>query len=193
MATDARDLPKDDAAGRGALDAAMSAPRGVDKSAATAPASGPRSAWARLGSRERRMVTWVGALVAALLLWTVAIRPALTVTQETSRRLPQLDAQLTEMQRLAAESRELRGVPRLQPAQASAALKSSTDALGAAGKLTLAGERATLTLTNATGEQVQRWLVDARSAARARTIEAKLTRVAAGYSGTIVVALPATN
>ena len=76
--------------------------------------------------------------------------------------------------------------------QAAAALKTATDTLGATGKLTPAGERATLTLTNASGEQIKRWLVDARTTARARTIEAKLHRSGAGYSGTVVV-LPAAN
>ncbi len=191
MAGDARDPTIDEAIGQAPSEARQGA-RGTEPRTAAAT-TGLQTAWRRLGARERSLVTWVGALLGALLLWALAVRPAWTAAQESVRRLPQLDAQLTEMQRLAVESRELRGVPRLQLQQASAALKTASDAMGAAGKLTLAGERGTLTLTNATGDQVQRWLVDARTTARARTIEAKLTRAAAGYSGTIVVALPAPN
>ena len=80
--------------------------------------------------------------------------------------------------------------PKIQPSQATAALKTATDTLGPVGKLSLAGDRATLTLSNANGDQLKRWLVDARTTARARTVEAKLSRSAAGYSGTVVVALP---
>ncbi len=188
MATDALDPIAD------AVDAAAKpASRGPSATAPAAPLAGVSGAWAKLGARERRLVSIVGGLIALLLLWVLAVRPAWTVVGDSTSRLPSLDAQLKDMQRLAIESKELRGAPRLPTSQSAAALKTATNALGAAGKLTPAGERATLTLTNATGEQIQRWLVDARSNARARTIEAKLTRAGAGYSGTIVVALPAPN
>lgn len=189
MATDALDALAE------ATDAAKPAARGSGGSPAAASGAfvGAKSAWAKLGSRERRLVSIVGTLVAALLLWLLAVRPAWTSANDAATRLPTLDAQLKNMQRLAVESKELRSAPRLAATQAAAALKTATDTLGAAGKLTPAGERATLTLTNATGEQIQRWLVDARTTARARTLEAKLTRSGTGYSGTIVVALPAPN
>lgn len=149
-----------------------------------------RGTWARLGHRERRLVT-VGAIVlGTLLLWALAIRPAWNAMREAHTRLPALDTQLQDMQRLAVESKELRGAPKIQPSQATAALKTATDTLGPVGKLSLAGDRATLTLSNANGDQLKRWLVDARTTARARTVEAKLSRSAAGYSGTVVVALP---
>jgi general secretion pathway protein M len=189
MATDALDALAD------ATDpAAKPLGRGAGSSAPSGRAmSGVKGTWSRLGARERQLVSIVGALVAALLLWLLAVRPAWTAANDASARLPTLDAQLKNMQRLAIESKELRTAPRLAAPQAIAALKAATDTLGAAGKLTQAGERATLTLTNATGEQIQRWMVDARTTARARTLEAKLTRSGTGYSGTIVVALPAPN
>jgi general secretion pathway protein M len=189
MATDALDPIADAAADA----TSKSASRGSGVGASAAPLVGMKGAWAKLGTREKRLVSIVGGLMALLLLWVLAVRPAWTAASDSASRLPSLDAQLKDMQRLATESRELRGTPRLPTSQSAAALKTATDALGAAGKLTPAGERATLTLTNASGETIQRWLVDARSNARARTIEAKLTRAGAGYSGTIVVALPAPN
>jgi len=51
-------------------------------------------------------------------------------------------------------------------------------------------DRATLTLNGANGSQLRDWLVEARSSARARPLEANLTRGPQGYSGSIVVALP---
>ncbi len=182
------------------LDAADSAPDALRARAgvgtrdpAASPLAGARGTWAKLGVRERRMLRVGGVVLGLLLVWWLAVRPAWTALRDSATRLPTLDAQLKTMQRLASESKELRGAPRLPISQAAAALKTATDTLGATGKLTLAGERATLTLTNASGEQIKRWLVDARTTARARTIEVKLNRAAAGYSGTVVVSLPAAN
>ncbi|MFN7197987.1 MAG: type II secretion system protein M, partial [Hylemonella sp.] len=92
--------------------------------------------------------------------------------------------------REAAESRELRDAPRINLAQASTALQATTERLGDNGKLQVIGDRATLTLTNADGDQLRRWLAEARSGARARPVEANLTRGPQGHSGTLVVALP---
>jgi general secretion pathway protein M len=96
------------------------------------------------------------------------------------------------MQRLAAEGAELRGTPPLTAAQSSAALQAATAKLGERGRLTLVGDRATLTLSGATAEQLRQWLAEARSGARARPLQAQLTRGAQGFNGTLVVALGGT-
>ena len=93
------------------------------------------------------------------------------------------------MQRLAAESKGCAPPRRCRRPQSAAALKAATERLGAQGRLALAGERATLTLSGASGSQLGAWLVEARSAARARVVEAQLTRGPQGYSGSVVVAL----
>jgi general secretion pathway protein M len=67
-------------------------------------------------------------------------------------------------------------------------LKSATEQLGAKAKLTVQAEKATLTLTGATGEDMLQWLVQARGGAHARPVEAALTRAGDGYNGTLVVA-----
>ena len=61
---------------------------------------------------------------------------------------------------------------------------------GDRGRLVVLGDRATLTLSNASGEQLRGWLAEARSSARARPVEATLNRGPQGYSGTLIVALP---
>lgn len=149
-----------------------------------------RARWAAMAPRERLAVGLMGALIALALLYLVAIRPAWQVVRDAPTRIASLDAQLQHMQRLAVDSKELRGTPRMPPSQAAAALKSATDAMGTVGRLTVTGDRATLTLTNANGDQLRRWLIDARSAARARPVEATLSREPGGYSGSVVVALP---
>ena len=91
---------------------------------------------------------------------------------------------------LHTRDRIARPYPALNSSQAAAALRSASDALGAAGRLQIVGDRATLTLTAASSTQLRDWLAEARSAARARPLEANLTRGPQGYSGSIVVVLP---
>lgn len=150
-----------------------------------------RSLWARLAPRERRSVTIVLVLLAGLLLWLLALRPAWQASRTLPVELQRLDAQWQQMQRLAAESRSLRGAPAVPAGQAAAALRASTEALGDGAKLLVVGDRATLTLTGTPGDELQAWLQQAREGARARPVEVKLTRNPQGqFSGSVVVALP---
>jgi len=77
----------------------------------------------------------------------------------------------------------------VNPAQAMTALKAASGRLGDKAKLSVQGERAVLTLTGVGTEQLRGWLAEARSGARARPVEASLTRGPVGYSGSIVVAI----
>ena len=149
-----------------------------------------RARWRALGQRERRGLSIAAWVVGLFLLWALAIAPAWRTVRSAPQQLDQLDAQLQSMQRQANEARELRAIPALGATQAAAALKAASDELAGAGRLQLNGDRATLTLTNANGTQLREWLAEARSAARARPVEANLTRSPQGYSGSIVVALP---
>lgn len=149
-----------------------------------------RARWRALGARERRGISIAVWALGLFLLWSLAIAPAWRTARTAPAQLDQLDAQLQQMQRQANEARELRAIPALATPQAAAALRAATEGLGAAGRLQLSGDRATLVLTGANGSQLREWLAEARSAARARPLEANLTRGPAGYSGSIVVALP---
>ncbi len=149
-----------------------------------------QAAWAARDVRERRLVLGALWVLGLFLLWTVALQPAWRTLREAPARLDALDSQLQAMQALAADVRELRAAPPLARAQASAALKAASDRLGERGKLSEQGERAVLTLNDASGEQLRNWLVEVRAGARARPVELKLTRGEVGLSGTVVVALP---
>lgn len=164
---------------------------GASDGAALSGLADARNRWHKLAPRERMMVSVAAAVVGAALLYALAISPALTTAREAPARMAALDAQLQSMQSMALESKELRGAPRMAVTQATAALKASTDSLGAAGRLSVVGDRATLTLTNASGDQLRRWLLDARTTARVRPVEATLTRGSGGFSGSVVVAFSA--
>jgi general secretion pathway protein M len=104
-----------------------------------------------------------------------------------------LQAQQQRMRALATEASELRAAPVLAIEQSSQALKAASDRLGKNGRLSLQGDRAVLTLTGASSEQLREWLAEARSGARAQPVEAQLSRTAQGYSGSIVLALGGTR
>lgn len=162
-------------------------------SAATAAARDWRAQatqlWKARTRSERRGLVAAALALLFLLVWLVLVQPAWRTVREAPAKLDQLEAQLQQMQRTAAESTALRGAVPVSAAQAAAALKGATDRLGDKGKLTQQGDRATLTLNGASAEALRAWLVEARGAARARAVEAQLTRSGLGYSGTLVVQL----
>ncbi|WP_240636117.1 type II secretion system protein GspM [Caldimonas tepidiphila] len=145
--------------------------------------------WDALAPRERRLVAVAALCVAAALLWWVALQPALRTLREAPARIGALDLQLAEMQRLAAESRALAGTAAISDAQSRKALEAATARLGPGARLQVQGDRATLTATDIPGDALWNWMSEARSAARARPVEAQLARTPKGYSGTVVLNL----
>lgn len=148
--------------------------------------------WQALGERERLAVTVIAALVGLLLAWSVLLAPALRTLKTAPAELEKLELQLQQMQAQAQEAKVLRGAPPVPPAQAQAALTASVQHLGPAARLNLTGDRAVVTLTGVAPEMLQGWLGEVRSAARARPVEAQLTRGPKGYSGNLVLTLGGT-
>jgi general secretion pathway protein M len=148
-----------------------------------------RTWWRGLALRERRLLLLAAAVLLAFVLWLLAVQPALRTLGNAPTQQDALDTQLQSMQRLASEATQLRAAPPVNTAQAAAALKAATDRLGDKGKLVLQGDRAVLTLKEVGTGALSDWLAEARSGARARPIEATLSRVAQGYSGSLVVTL----
>jgi general secretion pathway protein M len=146
--------------------------------------------WAAMPPRERKLATSAAWLIGLVLLVMVGIRPAWRTLSQTPAQLKEADAQLDQMKRLADEAQMLRQRPPVPPAQSEAALKSATDRLGEGARLSLQGERATLTVNKVSGEALASWLEEARGAARAKPLEAGLMQVSVGvYSGNIVLGL----
>ena len=139
--------------------------------------------------RERLGLTLAGVAIGIALVWMIAIAPALRTLRETPPQLDALDIQLQSMQRMATEARDLRGAAPVPTSQAMQSLRSATDRLGDKGKLTVQGDQATLTLNGVNGEVLRGWLTEARSGARARPVQAQLTRGPQGYAGTVIVSV----
>ena len=145
--------------------------------------------WAALQENERRALRVLAALVALLFAWLLLVQPAWRTLRDTPAQLDLVEAQLRDMQAQATEARELRALPPVPAAQAAQALQAASDHLGANAKLNLNGDRAVLTLTGIGPDALQAWLGEARSAARARPVQAQLQRGPQGFTGTIVLAL----
>jgi general secretion pathway protein M len=145
--------------------------------------------WQGLGRRERLWLVSGALFVGAALLWWVALAPALRTLARTPAQIDAADAQLQTMHRLAAEARDLRAAPPVTMEQATEALKSATGRLGDKARLTLQGDRAVLTLNGVGSGALRDWLAEVRSGARARPVEATLTRGTSGLSGTLVLAI----
>lgn len=148
-----------------------------------------RTRWRGLAARERRLVQLMLAALALLLLWLVLLQPALRVLREAPARLQGLEAQLQLMQQWADEAQQLRATPPLNAEQSSAALKAATDRLGNKARLQLQGDRAIVTLNGVGSGALRDWLAEVRSGARARPVEAQLTRGPQGFNGSVVLNL----
>lgn len=146
--------------------------------------------WTKFAPRERRLLSAGAAVLGIGLFWLIFVQPAWRTLRDTPAQIEAVDEQLQRMQRLASESLALRNTPAVSPAQAESALRAATERMGSAARLSLQGERATVTLTGVSGEALAAWLAEVRSAARTRPVEAQLSRGAAGYSGTVVLSLP---
>jgi len=153
-----------------------------------------RTHWNGLAQREKRLVTIASALVALVLLWWIGIAPALRVLQQSGAQQRLLEAQLQQMQAMAAQARELQGRPAIRSEDAVRSLGASVRSdLGAGAQISFAGERANVTLKGVPASALARWLSQARINSRALPVEARLTRAAGNpalWEGTIVLTLP---
>ena len=160
----------------------------------SAPRSGTlrqqaRQFWQARAPRERQLIVVMAVVVAALVVWLIAVQPALRTLRAAPAELDQLDLQLQQMQIAALESETLRSASPVPPAQATEALRAASERLGTKAKLSLQGDRATLTFTGLQFESLRTWLGEARRAARARPVEAQFLKSAGGYSGSISLTL----
>ena len=145
--------------------------------------------YAKLDARERQMVVVIGLALGFLVVWLILVRPAWATLDDAPALRAQADAQLLQMQAISNEAKQLRGLPPVPQSVAEQVLKAATDGLDGKAKLSIQGDRAVLSLTGANGEDLRKWLIQARGGARARPVEASLTRAGDGYNGTLVVVI----
>lgn len=157
-----------------------------------------QAAWGGLQARERRLVALAAVIVAAALLWTVALAPALATLRRAPAERAALQLQQARMQQLERTARALQAAPPLDRAQSLAAFQSAThDTLGAAAQVSSAESVLRVTLKDVTAERLADWLAGVRTGAHLLPADAQLQRApesapgaAARWSGTLSFNLP---
>ena len=149
------------------------------------------AAWRARAPRERIALAVAASALIALVVWALFVAPALATLRSSPQQLEALETQLLQMRGMAVEVRDLRNMTPVAAAQAGLAIKTAVERHGDKVRLTLQPDRALITLINVSPEQLRALLVEVRSTARARAVEAQLNRVPAGYSGTLVFSMGA--
>ena len=151
-----------------------------------------RSHWQSMSDRDRLILRLAAAGLSLLLVWLLALQPALRVLRETPAQLDAAELSLQQMQRLALEASELRAVPAVSAEQSMQALQAASQHLGPQASLTIQADRAVLNFSGIAGAALQAWLIEVRSAARARPVQAQVQRGPKGYDGSITLDLAGT-
>ena len=126
------------------------------------------------------------------LLWWLALAPPLAVVRTAETQHRSLDAQVQRMLGLQVQAQALQSQPRQTAEEASRLLEATVrQQLGTTARMSISGERVTVTLGGTSPEALAQWLTQARTNARVLPVEARLARNPAGlWDGTLVLALP---
>ena len=130
--------------------------------------------WQALSPREQRAVSVLGALLGVLLLWSIAIAPALNTLSDSDNRRAQISQQQAHMLALQYQAQALQTRTPLSRDEALRNLQGLTP--GAQMQLNVQGERVSVQLKSVPAPTLANWLAQARSQAQALPVEAHLTR-----------------
>ena len=155
-----------------------------------------RARWIRLPGREKNGIRLAGLLVLAFLLWQFSIGPSLATLRSSNAQSRALGTQLQAMQAMQLQAQAVQKQPPLGFDEAVRALTAATkQTLGASAQLVLAGDRASITVKEASPDALAEWLAQARLNARSALIEARLVRASTPggpvWNGVLVMGLPA--
>ncbi|MFT0544864.1 type II secretion system protein GspM [Allopusillimonas ginsengisoli] len=145
-----------------------------------------RAAWKQRTRREQTLLLCGGVLMAAVLLWLVALRPALGTINQARSQLPGLQISAAQVNATILEARALsRGrLGVLSPGETEEALKAALRDMGLANVSTLSrlsGASASetqwqLSLINAPAAQIMAWLANLTFLAQVQTRQLDLAR-----------------
>jgi len=152
--------------------------------------------WARLPGREKNGLRLAGLLVLFLLLWQLGIAPGLATLRSADAQARALSTQMQAMQAMQSQAQAVQQQPALGFDESLRALTAATrQTLGPGAQLLVSGERASVTLKDASPEALAEWLAQARLNAHSAPVEARLSRGTASggpvWNGVLVMALPA--
>jgi general secretion pathway protein M len=87
----------------------------------------------------------------------------------------------------------LQAQPAAQTQDSKSLLEAALPTLGTTARMSLTGDRATVTLDGSSADDLAQWLTQARLNARARPLELHLTQSEGLWKGSIVLQMPSTS
>lgn len=141
--------------------------------------------WQALSPREQRGLSLLGALLAVLLFWLIAIAPALNTLRDSDHRRAQIGQQQAHMLALQAQAQALQTRTPISRDEALRNLQSLTP--GAQMQLNVQGDRVMVQLKAVPAAALASWLTQVRTQAQALPTEAHLTRGYATSTGSNTV------
>lgn len=130
--------------------------------------------WQQRSGREKQLLRLGAAVLLFGALWRLALAPAWLVWQQAPAQQARLDAQTQTLLQLQAQARSLQTPSPISRSESAQWLESHLSELGAGAKISLQGERATLSLEAAPAEALARWMAVARQRALAVPLQAQL-------------------
>ncbi len=127
--------------------------------------------------REQRLLFALFVLAVAALVWWLAIAPALQTYKGTNAAHAKLDAEISQMQAMADEAKQLKAMSPINRAQSQAWLEGAIKKLGKA-SMSTQGSRVQINFVGATPEALALWLAEARSHAQLLPVQANWKRSA---------------
>lgn len=172
-----------------------STPAGRRKAAEATLGDRWASKWESMAPRERRLVSIAAWVVGSALLWWVALGPAIQTLRKAPEQHAALDAQLAQMQLLAATAEQMRGqnsAPAPSRGAAQSSLEQATRQLGDTAQVNVQGDKAILTLRGTPPQALAVWLNQVRVNARLVPANAQLERASNpdSWSGQITISGP---
>ena len=149
--------------------------------------------WMRMAPREQSGLRLAALLVAAALVWTVLLAPALRVLQKAPAQHQALDAELERMLSLQLRARALQNQSVVSAAEALKAFQSSVTPLGNGATVRVLGDQVTLSLQQVGAKELALWLTQPGASLQLQANEVHLQRDPQdkpGWSGTLTFTLP---
>ncbi len=130
--------------------------------------------WDQRSPREQTLLRLSAVTLLMLVLWRLALAPALQTWQEAPTRQARLDSQNQTMWQLKAQAQDLQKPKSMTRSESIQWLQSNVDDLGPDAKVSLQGDRALLSLHAAPAEALAYWITSAREHALAAPVQAQL-------------------
>ncbi|PUE34398.1 type II secretion system protein GspM [Limnohabitans sp. Jir72] len=149
------------------------------------------AAWAQRSVRERQLLSLVAVVLALAAVWRIALAPALNTWHEAPARQAALDRQSAQMRQLQAQAQSLKKPSAVTRADALQWLERNLASLGTDAKLSLQGERASVSLQATPADGLALWLQQAREHAQALPVQAQLRQTTSPAAPKLGPASPA--